>query len=191
MLKIREYFKIEINIDMANTYNNIDITSLFDVSKQIADLIRQNYVKEGMMQQGKLANFTWTVAFDGSLYQLQLMLPREWYWVEFGRRPSTKMPPVNAIENWIRVRQLVPQGRNGKVPTTRQMAFAIAKKIQREGFYSPGHQGKHVIEKSLQEAESFIIQLCDMITNKFNDSINKEIVTIFDGLDSFNNTTTN
>lgn len=175
---------------MASTYQNIDITSLFDTSKQIVDIIRSNYLKEGMLPQGKLANFTWTVAYNNNLYQLQLMLPPEWKWIELGRRPSTKMPPVNAIENWIKVRQLVPQGRNGKVPTTRQMAFAIAKKIQREGFYSPNHQGKHVIEKSLQESEPIIIQLCNMITNKFNDSINKEIVTVFDGLDSFKNTST-
>ena len=185
MLKNREYFKIEIIIKMDSTYQNIDITSLFDTSKQIVDIIRSNYIKEGMMQQGKLANFTWTVAFDNNLYQLQLMLPPEWKWVELGRRPSAKMPPVSAIENWIKVRQLVPQGRNGKVPTTKQMAFAIAKKIQREGFYSPNHQGKHVIEKSMNEADPFITQLCNLITNKMNSTVRSDIVTVFEGLNNF------
>lgn len=166
-------------------YQNIDITSLFDTSKQIVDIIKSNYLKEGMLPQGKLANFTWTVAYNNNLYQLQLMLPPEWKWVELGRRPSAKMPPVNAIENWIRVRQLVPRGKNGKVPTTRQMAFAIAKKIQKEGFYSPNHQGKHVIEKSLHEADQLIIKLCNLITNKFSTLMNNEIVSIFDELDSF------
>lgn len=174
-----------------NTYQNIDITSLFDVSKQIADLIRQNYLKEGMMQQGKLANFTWTVAFENSIYQLQLMLPPEWYWVEFGRRPSQKMPPVDKIEEWVKTHlgttRLVPRGVNGKNVTrnTKQIAFAIAKKIKREGFYSPGHQGKHVIEKSLQEADPLITQLCNLITNKMNSTVRSDIVTVFEGLDNF------
>lgn len=166
-------------------YQNLDITSLFDTSKQIVDIVRANYLKEGMPPTGKLANFTWTVDYNNNLYQLQLTLPPEWKWVELGRRPSAKMPPVTAIESWIHIKQLVPKGKNGKVPTTKQMAFAIAKKIQKEGFYSPNHQGKHVIEKSLQEAEPIIVELCNLITIKFNDSINKEIVTIFDGLDSF------
>ena len=181
MLKIPEYFKIEINTNMAE-YQNIDITSLFDISQEIVKIIKSNYLKEGISPQGKLANFKWTVAYNNNLYQLQLMLPPEWKWVELGRRPSTKMPPVNAIENWIHVKQLVPQGKNGKVPTTKQMAFAIAKKIQKEGFYSPNHQGKHVVEKSLQEAEPIIVQLCNIITKKFNNEIDTEIVSVFDGL---------
>lgn len=185
MLKIPEYFKIEINIDMTDTYNNIDITSLFDVSKQIVELIKQKYVSEGMLPQGRLASFSWNVAFENNVYQLQLMLPPEWYWVEFGRRPSQKMPPVSAIENWIRVRQLVPHGRNGKTLTTRGLAFAIAKKIQKEGFYSPNHQGKHVIEKSLNSADPMITQLCNLITEKMNSTVKSDIVTVFEGLNSF------
>lgn len=198
MLKILEYFKIEIIIKMASTYQNIDLTGLFDasnnagavesvykISEQIVEIIRSNYLEEGMLPQGKLANFTWNFSYDNNLFQLQLMLPQEWKWVELGRRPSAKMPPVTAIESWIHIRQLVPRGKNGKVPTTRQMAFAIAKKIQREGFYSPNHQGKHVIEKSLHEAEPEIVHLCNLITNKFSTLINEDIVSIFDGLDSF------
>lgn len=170
---------------MAETYQNIDITSLFDVSKQIADLIRQNYLKEGMMPQGKLANFTWTVLYENNMYQLQLSLPKEWYWVEFGRNPSTKMPPVSAIEQWIVARQLVPKAKNGKVPSIKSTAFAIAKKIQREGFYSPNHQGKHVIEKSLNEADPLVEKLCSIITEKMNAQVNKEIVSVFEDLKSF------
>ena len=166
-------------------YQNIDITSLFDTSQQIVEIIRGNYIKEGMLPDGKLVNFTWTVAYDNNLYQLQLTMPPEWKWVELGRRPSTKMPPVNAIENWIKVKRLVPRAKNGKAPSTKSLAFAISKKIQKEGFYSPNHQGKHVIEKSLKEAEPLVVQLCNLITNKLNDNVNKDIVTIFEGLNSF------
>ena len=174
---------------MADTYNNIDITSLFDVSKQIADLIRQNYLKEKISPNGKLANFTWNVSYDGDLYQLQLMLPPEWYWVEFGRRPSQKMPPVDKIEEWVKnnlgTKKLVPKGSKDIKRNPKQIAFAIAKKIQREGFYSPNHHGLHVIEKSLKEADPLIAQLCNMITEKLNSKVRQDVVTVFEDLKSF------
>lgn len=179
---------------MANTYNNIDITSIFDVSKQITDLIRQNYLKEEMSPNGKLAKFTWTVSYDGSLYQLQLNLPPEWKWVEFGRYPGpVSKKGVESLKEWISVKLGVPKG-------TKEMdtaAFLIARKIKRVGYYTPRgaksmsipmmgmSRGKHVIEKSLNEAEPLILELCNVITQKINETINKEIVTVFDGLESF------
>lgn len=175
---------------MAETYQNIDITSLFDVSKQIADLIRQNYLKEKISPNGKLANFTWKVSYDGNLYQLQLMLPPEWYWVEFGRRPSQKMPPVDKIEEWVKnnlgTDKLVPKGSNKDITRdTKQIAFAIAKKIQKKGFYSPNHHGLHVIEKSLNEADPLVDKLYNIITQKMNAQVHKEIVSVFEDLNSF------
>ena len=187
-----EYFKIEINIDMANTYNNIDITSIYDVSKKIIDIIKQNY-SNALSPNSKLANFNWNVEWQDGIYSLNLILPTEWYWVEHGRKPSTKMPPVSKIEEWVKTHlgttRLVPRGVNGKSVTrnTKQIAFAISKKIQREGFYSPGHQGKHIIEKSLNESSSIILEISRIITNKLSAVVNEEILTIFDDLDSFSN----
>ena len=167
----------------------IDVTSLYDISKQIVDIVKGNYIKDGMLPQGKLANFSWNVDFNGTLFQLQFMMPPEWKWVEIGRKPSAKMPPVDAIEQWIRVRRLVPRAKNGKTPTTRGLAFAIAKKIQREGFYSPGHQGKHTIERSMEEAQPYIMELCNKMTEMMNKEVTGDLIQIFDGLSSFTNTT--
>ena len=69
--------------------------------KEIVEIIRNNYLKEGMEPTGKLANFTWNFSYDNNLFQLQLMLPPEWKWVELGRRPSAKMPPVNAYDKSV------------------------------------------------------------------------------------------
>lgn len=204
-----EYFNIEIIIKMASTYQNIDLTQLFDasvsqdaikdvytVSKEIVDLIRRNYLNEGMSPQGKLANFNSVINYDGNLYQLQLMLPPEWKWVEYGRYPGpVNRKGIEAIEQWINIKGLAPKARNGKVPSTKSLAFAIAKKIQKVGYYTPSGatsipafgaaRGKHILEKSLNESEELVIQLCNMITEKLNKSVNKDIVRIFDGLESF------
>lgn len=204
-----EYFNIETITNMANTYQNIDLTQLFDasvsqdaikdvytVSKEIVDLIRNNYLNEGMSPQGKLANFNSVINYDGNLYQLQLMLPPEWKWVEYGRYPGpVNRKGIEAIEQWINIKGLAPKARNGKVPSTKSLAFAIAKKIQKVGYYTPSGatsipsfgtaRGKHILEKSLNESEELVIQLCNMITEKLNKSVNKDIVRIFDGLESF------
>ena len=209
MLKVPEYFKIETITNMANTYQNIDLTQLFDasvsqdaikdiytVSKEIVDLIRRNYLSEGMSPQGKLANFDSVINYDGNLYQLQLMLPPEWKWVEYGRYPGpVNRKGIESIEQWINIKGLVPQARNGKIPSTKSLAFAIAKKIQKVGYYTPSGatsiptfgaaRGKHVLEKSLNESETLIIQLCNLITEKINKGVNKDIIKIFDGLESF------
>ncbi len=186
-----EYFKIEININMANTYNNIDITSIYDVSKQIIDIIKQNY-SNVLSPNSKLANFSWNVEWQNGIYSLNLLLPSEWYWVEYGRNPSTKMPPVDKIEEWVKTHlgttRLVPRGSNKNITrNTKQIAFAIAKKIQREGFYSPNHQGKHVLETSLNESEPIISKISEIIESNLKTSVNEEILTIFNGLDSFSN----
>lgn len=163
----------------------IDITSLYDISKKIVEIYKENLRKDNMLTTGALYNFTWNVEYNGEIFQLQLNLPKEWYFVEHGRKPSAKMPPVSAIENWIKVRRLVPRAKNGKVPSTRGFAFAIAKKIQKEGFYSPNHTGKHTLERSLKEAEPYIEELCSTITNILNREVNQDLVTIFDGLKTF------
>ena len=163
----------------------MDVTSLFEISRQIVEIVKKNYVQDGMLPTGRLANFEWNVDFNGELFQLQFYLPKEWKWVELGRRPSVKMPPVSAIEQWITARKIVPQAKNGKIPTTRGLAFAIAKKIQKEGFYSPNHQGKHTLERSFNEADSLINELCAAITGILNKEVEGELITIFDGLESF------
>lgn len=159
-----------------------DFTSIFDISQKIVDLYKENLLQAGMEARGQLYNFKWNVDFNGQIYQLVLNLPPEWYWVEHGRRPSAKMPPVDAIMNWITVKRLVPKARNGKVPTTRGLAFAIAKKIQREGFYSPGHHGKFPLQKSLQEATPYVQELADEISKLLNKPITEDLIHIADGL---------
>ena len=191
---------------MANTYQNIDLTQLFDnsvnqdaikdvytASKEIVDLIRNNYLNEGMSPQGKLANFNSVINYDGRLYQLQLMLPKEWYWVEFGRNPGpVSIEGQKSILEWvktsIRIGKLVPRGSISELPEDKRnksLAFLISRKIKRYGFYSPNHQGKHVIEKSLNEADPLVEKLCSIITEKMNAQVHKEIVSVFEDLKTF------
>lgn len=58
--------------------------------------------------------------------------------IEFGRKPGAKMPPIKAIENWIRIKPLKLRNRQGEfIKSTesaiKSAAFAIAKSIGEKG----------------------------------------------------------
>lgn len=56
-----------------------------------------------------------------------------WKYVEYGRRAG-KWPPLSAIEQWIRIKPIVPRAYGGKrPPTTKSLAYLIARKIGLEG----------------------------------------------------------
>lgn len=163
----------------------INLTTVYDVSKQIAEAVQDAYMQE-FGPDSRLANFTWNVDYNGQTYRLQFNLPKEWYWVEHGRMPSSKMPPVEKIMQWIQVNRIVPQARKGKVPTTKGLAFAIAKKIQKEGFYSPGHHGKHILSNTMfYENRNLLNELCIAISDVLNKEVTQDLVHLFDDLKNF------
>lgn len=74
---------------------------------------------------------TW-IAVDISLLEY-------WQYIEHGRKPG-KMPPISAIEQWIKIKPIVPRAYGGKKPpTTKTLAFLIARKIGLEGIAPRPH----------------------------------------------------
>lgn len=71
--------------------------------------------------------------------EVTLHLPSYWYYIEHGRGPG-KFPPPEAIQNWIRVKNIVPR----EDRTVPQVSYLIGRKIAREGT-----QGKHALEGTL------------------------------------------
>jgi hypothetical protein len=58
--------------------------------------------------------------------------------IEYGRKPGAKMPPVKAIEQWIRIKPLKLRNRQGEFikateSAIKSAAFAIAKSIGENG----------------------------------------------------------
>ena len=89
-------------------------------------------------QDGQLyRTLSYSVKTDNSSWLISISLEEYWKYIEYGRRPG-KMPPVSAIENWIKVKQILPRPitlKSGKsvVPTIPQLSFLIARKIGRDG----------------------------------------------------------
>lgn len=129
---------------------NIEINQqIKDLVDSIADIYRQNL--EPSYATGNLSNFQTYIDINDGRFLVTFELADYWKYVEYGRRPG-KMPPINAIEQWVKVKPVVPNAINGRVPDTKQLAFLIARKIGREGI-----TGKKPLTNTIYSEEVNII----------------------------------
>ena len=116
-------------------------------------------------QDGQLyRTLSYSVKMDNSSWLISISLEEYWKYIEAGRRAGAKMPPLDAIEKWIKVKQILPRPltlKSGKsvVPTIPQLSFLIARKIGRDGirprpffkqsFESAKREFLHIIEEAI------------------------------------------
>ena len=152
----------------------IKIIGVTEVCNQIADIYRKKMDAADYNKQGELYNFKWTTEWKDNLFEVYFELPSYFPFAEYGRRPG-KMPPVNKILQWIEFKHLVPRSNNGRVPTTKQMAFAISKHIALHGT-----EGKHLFEKTLDDPnlDNLADKLVELITAEFEKEIEKYIESL-------------
>lgn len=107
------------------------ITNIIEeLVERIASLYRQNL--NNSRASGKLQDFQTYIDLNDQRFLISFELEDYWKYVEYGRK-SGKMPPISAIEDWIRVKPIIPDSTSGRIPDTRQLAFLIARKIGRDG----------------------------------------------------------
>ena len=129
----------------------IEITSEISV---LVDKISNQY-REALKERragGRLESFSTEITIEDEHFKVYFNLEEYWKFVERGRAPG-KQPPISAIENWIRIKPVIPNAVNGKVPDTRQLAYLIARKIGRVG--TPAFYPLHTTLTS-QDTENII-----------------------------------
>lgn len=173
-----------------NIGKGVDPNALYDLGMELCEKYRALLQQDGVNASGELSkaaimfDFRWKE--DG--LHLIFQLPEQWYYVEHGRGPTTGstgkvwVDPVGDIMAWIDAKGLVPSTRmkGARVPASkkaidpakakRQMAEAIVRKIHREGFYSPGHQGKHPMERAVAA-----VQMKERLAGILVDAYGREI----------------
>lgn len=130
---------------------DIEITSqLQSFVDRLSELYRTNL--EESKATGKLQNFQTDIEIGSNRFVVIFELEDYWKYVEYGRKPG-KHPPIDPIEEWIKVKPIIPDSRTGKIPTTKQLAYLISRKIGREGT-----KGQYPLKQTLEssEAESII-----------------------------------
>lgn len=105
-------------------------------AKYIVERYRENLTRGKRNASSKLADTVKAeVKVEETVISIELTLQDYWYYVDHGRKAG-KMPPIGKIEEWVKVKPVTPRpfGKSGKrIPTPRQLAFLIARKIGREG----------------------------------------------------------
>lgn len=106
---------------------------LWEYASTVKEMYRQRLIADDKVASGKLLNSIETyVTYNNLEYLVTIKAEDYLEYVEYGRRPG-KMPPVSKILEWVKVRNIMPEPRNGKLPTPENLAWAISKKIARDG----------------------------------------------------------
>ena len=108
---------------------------------------------------GKLyKTIDYSITSQTDSYLVTINLEDYWKFIERGRSAGAKMPPVSAIENWIKVRKILPRpislksGRQ-RVPTVQQLAYVIARSIAKNGI-KPRPFMRESIEDTMKDFKS-------------------------------------
>lgn len=115
-----------------------DPTALVDILRELGENVREGYVNK-LIRNGRpttentlASTVTSTVEVNGTTYSVVLNLQEYWKYVEEGTRPH--WPPPSAILHWIEVKPVIPRpDEKGRIPTPKQLAYLIGRKIAREG----------------------------------------------------------
>lgn len=115
-----------------------DPTALVDILRELGENVREGYVNK-LIRNGRpttentlASTVTSQVEVNGTTYSVVLNLQEYWKYVEEGTRPH--WPPPSAILDWIEVKPVIPRpDEKGRIPTPKQLAYLIGRKIAREG----------------------------------------------------------
>jgi len=116
---------------MALEFRHLQQT-LQDYINEVKELYSDNIVREGHNASGDLIKSIKVILQkNNTSIEVSLSLNEYWKYLESGTRPH--WPPMDAILEWIRVKPVIPVERNGSLPTEKQLAYLISRKIALEG----------------------------------------------------------
>ena len=143
--------------------------NIYEICAEILGRYKNALNESGHYASGKLANTAKAVIkWDGKMFELYFNLQEYWKYLDNGTRPH--FPPISAIEEWIKVKRIVPTSRSGKVPTTKQLAFLIARGISKNGT-----KPAKILQKTIDGADDLISALVSEIQNQLEKEIDKEL----------------
>lgn len=101
-------------------------------------------------------NIEIVTSFEGYDYWVGFNLKDYWKYVEYGTKPH--FPPVDALLRWIEIKPVLPYPNSkGKLPTPKQLAYLIGRKIS-----EVGTEGSHDLaeaNKTIHQKYEELIQM--------------------------------
>jgi len=138
------------------------------------------YEEEGIIASGNYAKeLEWTAKGSSQKGNYVFTMWGAGYsWnIENGRRPGSFVP-VKTIEKWIETKKSLP---NHFKENKKSMAWAIAKKIAKEGIQVPNRFNKgRVVSRALTEfLEADVEKMIEELGVVFSDQLQNDIIKIF------------
>ena len=121
---------------------------------------------------GKLYNtINFEITKGSSNYIVTINLEEYWKNISYGRKPGSRMPPVEAIENWIKIRKIIPRplilpNKKSIIPTVKQLAYVIARSIAKKGIKQRPLMRETIAETIETFKEKLIITLKEDIISE-------------------------
>lgn len=117
---------------------------LDEFGKQFIEAYRAGLDKKNAnASKGLYNSLNFEVKIGKQSINLDILLNDYWKYLEYGCKGTetsypdayypAHFPPTKAIEEWIKIKPVTPEQRNGKLPTQKQLAFLIARSINRKG----------------------------------------------------------
>lgn len=125
------------------------------VKEDFLDLLKQN----NMGGSNLAKTFKMTVNWTGKDYSIIIKIADYYKYIESGRKPGAKMPPLKVIIKWIGVRKIIPRKVNGITPTVKQLAFLIGRKISRDGIRAKPMLGAAILMNERQFQQDMEVAL--------------------------------
>lgn len=113
--------------------NNVN-SILEEYAEKFADLCKRKLMSDDKEASGNLIDSIKTsIQTNGDTLAVKLEIADYYDFVKKGRKPGGNFPPLNVIEKWIQDKKIKPENREGELPTQKQLAFLIGRKIAEEG----------------------------------------------------------
>jgi hypothetical protein len=139
--------------------------------------IRETLMDKNKFATGKLYDSVqFDIQVEDKIVTLSIQAEDYFKYVDKGRSPGSKMPPVQSIMKWIEIRGIkprgIPKGKNTLVRQKESLAWAIAKSISRNGI-----PPRNILEPVLNQSKEKLNQDIGTVLAKSIENITaKEIV---------------
>lgn len=138
--------------------NNV-MATLEQYAQEVRNQYQDNLILNDRIASGDLLNSVeYQVVQNGMTYEVQLRLQDYWKYVEYGTKPH--FPPVDKILEWIMVKPVLPRPNDkGDLPTPKQLAFLIARKISQRGTRGSEDLEEALLDINYKYREKLVIAL--------------------------------
>lgn len=152
---------------------DIELTTIKDITNNFCTELRNTLSNNGTDASGELSkSIKGIVKQDGKWVIISIQMEEYWRYVENGTKPH--FPPIDAIKKWITIKPVLPRPlKNGKLPTTNQLAYLIGRKIAQKGtlpkpFFNPTLNDFDLVGKVYNE-------VLNLIEEQITKEIDKEL----------------